>query len=363
MEKAINQQKNIDTDRLISLINNMSDAVIATDSNFIVTHYNASALNLLDRNTSIAKNTLSDVMKIVDIDDEPVNLKTLIKSIKVSLTSDEFKLLYVDKSTINLYLSITPLHLGFGKEDGGFIITFRDITQEKSLDNERDEFISVVSHELRNPIAIAEGSLSNALYSIDKKIPIDQLKTEIDRSHKQIIFLSELINDLTSLSRAENNKKPDILDKINASELIQELANEYIDKANNKKLKLLTNPDPNLEIICSSRLYVKEILQNFISNAIKYTESGNIEISAKHSPIGIEFTVSDTGIGISKADSLKIFNKFFRSGDYRTSQSSGTGLGLYIAIKLAKIISAQISFESALNHGSTFRLNVPNQKQ
>ena len=77
---------------------------------------------------------------------------------------------------------------------------------------------------------------------------------------------------------------------------------------------------------------------------------------------GINFSVADTGIGISKADSTKVFNKFFRSGDYRTSKSSGTGLGLYVATKLSKLLSGQITMSSTLNHGSTFTLFVPDKK-
>jgi two-component system, OmpR family, phosphate regulon sensor histidine kinase PhoR len=363
LDKSFLQSKSLDSDRLLSLINNMSDAVIALDKDLKVTHYNASTLSLLDRNTSIEDMTIDKVMYLIGKDDKSYNLKELIKSLKVSYNSSDFKLIYPeDNSSINIYLSIAPVHMGYGREEGGYVISFRDITREKSLDDERDEFISVVSHELRNPIAIAEGNLSNALYSITNKHSLDELQNEIDQSHKQIIFLSELINDLTSLARAENNKDPGKIDKFNPSELIQELANEFSSKAEEKKLKIFAKPDPNLELLHSSRLYVKEILQNFVTNAIKYTESGGVEIVAKKTKDGVEFSVSDTGIGISKADSVKVFNKFFRSGDYRTSKSTGTGLGLYIAMKLSKILKSTITFESVLNHGSTFKLLVPDQK-
>jgi signal transduction histidine kinase len=107
-------------------------------------------------------------------------------------------------------------------------------------------------------------------------------------------------------------------------------------------------------------LYVREILQNFITNAIKYSEKGSITVGARPQKDGVVFTVSDTGIGISKADQERVFDKFFRSEDFRTRSNSGTGLGLYVTMKLTRLIHADISLESELNHGSTFSIFIPN---
>ncbi|HEY1644773.1 MAG TPA: ATP-binding protein, partial [Candidatus Saccharimonadales bacterium] len=83
---------------------------------------------------------------------------------------------------------------------------------------------------------------------------------------------------------------------------------------------------------------------------------------AKAEEKGVRFTVADTGIGISKGDQERVFDKFFRSEDYRTRQTNGTGLGLYVTMKLTKLIKADIDFESELNKGSTFTIFVPNMK-
>ena len=94
--------------------------------------------------------------------------------------------------------------MGFGKEgERGYVLLLRDITKEKSLEEERDEFISVVSHELRTPIAIAEGNISNAKFVAEKSGDLSQIKTTLNQAHEQITFLSGLINDLATLSRAE----------------------------------------------------------------------------------------------------------------------------------------------------------------
>ncbi|HUD11107.1 MAG TPA: ATP-binding protein, partial [Candidatus Saccharimonadia bacterium] len=105
----------------------------------------------------------------------------------------------------------------------------------------------------------------------------------------------------------------------------------------------------------------REILQNLITNAIKYTKSGQITVGCSRVATGTEFTVHDTGIGISASDKPKIFTKFYRSEDYRTRQTGGTGLGLYITRKLSEKLGVKISFTSRLNHGSTFTLRVPNR--
>jgi len=270
--------------------------------------------------------------------------------------------MYPDGGTINLYLSIAPVHLGYGSSgQRGYVVLLRDITREKSLEEERDEFISVVSHELRTPIAIAEGSIGNALFLVQKTPSID--KTIVDaltQAHDQTTFLAGMINDLATLSRAERGKLAVEVESINAHDMLQELAKNYTTEATNKGLELKTELDPTLELLKSSRLYVREILQNFITNAIKYTEKGSVTIAAKPHEGGVEFSVHDTGIGISKADRDKVFDKFFRSEDFRTRQNSGTGLGLYVTSKLARIIHAEIELESILNEGTTFKIFIPN---
>jgi signal transduction histidine kinase len=110
-------------------------------------------------------------------------------------------------------------------------------------------------------------------------------------------------------------------------------------------------------------LYVREVLQNFITNAIKYTEKGSITLGAKpdHGR-GAEFSVTDTGIGISRSDQERVYDKFFRSDDFRTRKTNGTGLGLYVTLKLARLLHAELNLESELNKGSTFSILVPNLK-
>jgi signal transduction histidine kinase len=108
----------------------------------------------------------------------------------------------------------------------------------------------------------------------------------------------------------------------------------------------------------ASRLYLHELLQNFITNSIKYTKEGSVTVSVRNKDGLVTFEVKDTGIGISKADQAKVFKKFYRSEDYRTRETGGTGLGLYVATKLAKKLNTTINLSSRLNHGSTFSFAI-----
>lgn len=354
--------ENLEHERLKTLINSMADAVIAVDENQKVVIYNGASLNILDLNKELKNLRIFKIMHLIDKNNQAIDVEDLINEASTQFTSRDLRLKYPDGETINVYLSIAPVHLGYGKTgQRGHVLLIRDITREKSLEEERDEFISVVSHELRTPIAITEANISNAQFMVEKSAGVPQIVIDsLDASHKQIVFLAGMINDLATLSRAERGKLVAEVEPINVHELLLELKKDYSQSAEDKGLKLKVKPDPNLEILKSSKLYVREVLQNFITNAIKYTETGNVTVEAHKAKNGVMFEVSDTGIGISKADKQKVFDKFFRSEDFRTRKNNGTGLGLYVTMKLAKLIHAEIDLTSELNKGSTFSVFVPN---
>lgn len=349
-------------ERLVSLINSMADGVIAVDKNVRVVLYNGAALNILDRNDPIERKPLDDIFHPISQDDKHINVTKLVQSVSVPTSNRDLKLKYGDGSVINLYISIAPVRLGYGEQgQQGYVILLRDISHEKSLEEERDEFISVVSHELRTPIAITEGNIGNAEFIVEKSGDLEKVKQALHEAHNQTLFLAGLVNDLAMLSRAERGVAPVDVEPVDVPVLLEELVHNYGEQASAKGLKLTSHVDDarKPELVCS-KLYLREVLQNFITNSIKYTETGSVSISAEGIPDGVKFSVSDTGIGISKPDQQKVFQKFFRSGDYRTTKASGTGLGLYVTAKLARLLNAHITLDSELNKGSTFAIRVPN---
>lgn len=360
-DKNVIQAADIDHQRLDSLINSMSDGVIATDEKANIVLYNGAALNVLDVNAIQKGDSIDTVLKLTNDSNDPLDVRRIILDAKTQTTSRDYKIKYSDNSIVSLYLSISPVHLGYGKSgDRGFVLIIRDITREKSLEEERDEFISVISHELRTPIAIAEGAIGNAQFILEKTGDMDKIKEALASAHQQAVYLEDMINDLSTLSRAERGVLENNVEDINAHDFVESLQQTYLKDAEDKGLQLYIDIDPELELLRSSKLYVQEIMQNFITNAIKYTEEGSVTIHAKKAKDGVEFAVSDTGIGISKGDQARVFDKFFRSEDFRTRSQNGTGLGLHVTRKLAQLAKAQITLTSELGKGSTFTIFFPN---
>ncbi len=354
------QKAKLERERLQALINSMTDGVLATDTSGNVEVYNGSILDILNSNVSLNNQNITKHLKINNADGTEVDYFSLAKKQQGYLVSRDFLLPQSETDNINIYISISPVKIGYGREDSdGYIFLLRDITREKSLEEERDEFVSVVSHELRTPVTIAEGNLSNAeLLSKKEKTP-DSIVKSLDEAHKQIIFLSDMINDLATLSRAEQGKLQAAPEDIDIHELVKSLQRDYRMSAQQKGLEFSSHVGREVVSIFSSRLYVREILQNFITNSIKYTEEGAVKLDITMKGTSVQFAVSDTGIGISNTDQKHVFKKFFRSEDYRTRENSGTGLGLYVTMKLAKLVNAQIKVSSELNEGSTFTIIVP----
>lgn len=355
---------NLKNDRFTVIINNLHEAVISTDKAGIVDLYNAATLNILDTNIPIKDKHIGNVLHLKDSSGKSFPLlKELEKSVG-TVIRDDLRLNFGKPEEIRVEVTFTPIRSSYTKTQksdahDGYIIMIRDITKAKSLEEERDEFISVVSHELRTPVTVIEAEISN-IQALMKHPDVSQKMKDdaLEDAHNQIVFLAKIINDLSALSRAERGVG-DKIEEIDVKQFVHDLYNQFLDSATEKKLKLNLDLDQKLQTLNTSKLYLEELMQNFINNAIKYTKVGSVTIGAKLIPNYVIFTVKDTGIGISRSDQSHVFEKFFRSEDYRTKETSGTGLGLYVSSKLAKKLGARIEMTSRLNHGSTFAINVP----
>lgn len=350
--------------RILSLINSMSDGVISTDMKGYITLYNAAALSLLDTNQSLTGRKIGEIFHLIDKRHRKVDVMNLLANSKGMEESRDYNLKYNEREHISLALTSSEIKIGFGAQSGkGYVVTFRDISREKSLEEERDEFIAVISHELRTPVAVAEANISNAQFMISKGQPAETVSGSLDIAHNQIVYLAGMLNDLATLSRAERGDLKQNPESVHPVEILENVFRSFSKPVKEKGLKFTKKvKDSTPTTITSNGLYVQEILQNFVSNALKYTQKGSISLTVEGVKDGVKFSVKDTGIGISKSDAKKVFNKFFRSEDYRTRETSGNGLGLYITKKLAKILDAEFEVESVLNKGSTFSVIIPDIK-
>ncbi|MBX4201522.1 PAS domain-containing sensor histidine kinase [Candidatus Saccharibacteria bacterium] len=351
-------QDQLDHDRLMALINSLSDGFLAVSEEGIIELSNGVALSMLDTNSLLGKK-INEAMPIISTSDDVINPLLLVPNAASNFNSRDYRLAYTDGTIVHLYINVSVVRSGFGKQNrGGYVFIFRDITKEKTAEEERDEFISVASHELRNPVAVAEGSISNAILLSEKASVDDNIVSVLKSAHEQIMFLGSLINDLAMVSRADRARLAESAEEFDAAVLINALQSDYQERAKQKGL-VLSSQIEELPKLYGSRLYTREILQNFVTNAIKYTEKGSITIRASANTNGVDLSVTDTGIGIDKEEQRKVFTKFFRSDDSRVRKISGTGLGLYVSQKLARLMNGSITMNSEINQGSTFTLHLP----
>lgn len=360
------EEASFEKERILTLINSITDAVLSVNSKGEIELFNSAALDLFNTNQNLVGKKISKIGAFTKINTDKFNFQEIFKSEKPFFSTNDLTL-HSSDGDIRVELEIITVHSNFSNQKSHtngkkFVIIIRDITKQKTLDEERDEFISVVSHELRTPVAITEGALSNLKIMIERKMPYETLQKSTDTTYQQVIFLATMINDLSTLSRAERGIG-DSLENISPKELGQNLFKKYQPSAEEKGLILNLNLGNSLGNVRTSRLYLEELLQNFITNAIKYTREGSVEINFKKSKNGVIFSVKDSGIGISKSDQKRVFDKFYRSEDYRTRETGGTGLGLYVSAKLANKIGTKIQLNSKLNHGSEFFFELPNSKQ
>lgn len=355
--------ENLQRDRIMTIVNNLADAIISTNENGSITVYNAATLALLDTNQTLDNQPIGTIVKLLDSDKKPFDITAALHDTKTVTTRDDLFLPIGDDESLRFEVILSPIHSSAGdNQTNGYVIIMRDITKAKSLEEERDEFISVVSHELRTPITIAEGSVSNLQLMNERGILTkDKTAAVIKSTHDQILFLASMVNDLSTLSRAERGAA-DNPEPIDVRAMVNDLYNQYLPESKDRGLHFNLDTAGKLGTVLASRLYLQELIQNFITNALKYTKEGSVTFEAKRKGDTVEFTVRDTGIGMAKSDQAKIFDKFYRAEDYRTRETNGTGLGLYVSAKLAKKLGTKIELSSRLNHGSSFSFSLPVEK-
>ena len=358
----IEAQKNIihEHEKVLAIINSIREAIVSVDIKGNIELYNSAALDFFDTNASLIGKNINNILKLTTLDGKTFNLKkVLVKNKSLFSRNDLSFNLGEEKIRVEIELvAVSDVFLTKERlKDKKYILMIRDITKQKTLDEERDEFISVVSHELRTPVTIAEGAISNLSLAIEKDMPKQVLSKNADITYEQVKFLATMINDLSTLSRAERGVSDKFVE-LNIKDLGQKILEKYHKNADDKGLNLELVMNNNLPSIKTSELYLEELLQNLITNALKYTKEGEIKISITNNEKNIRFMVEDTGIGISKSDQKKIFDKFYRSEDYRTRETGGTGLGLYVSSKLADKLDTKIELSSKLNHGSKFWFDI-----
>jgi two-component system, OmpR family, phosphate regulon sensor histidine kinase PhoR len=244
-------------------------------------------------------------------------------------------------------------------ETTGTVTVLVDITEDKKLEQLKTDFVSLVSHELKSPVAAIAGYLNLIIDGLTAGNPQKEREI-ITRSRDKADSLLLLINDLLDMSRAERRGASKLMEPLSLAPILEETLQFYQNEAKSKSLDVSLEGVENLPQVVGNHDDLARLFANLISNAIKYTlEKGQVKVIGKQRDGHVEIAVIDSGIGMSKEDLEKIFGEFFRGRNALARKISGTGLGLAICRRIIEDHHGQIAVESELDKGSTFRVILP----
>ncbi len=347
--------------KLITLVNSLGEGIFAVDRSGKVILYNSAALELLDTHNDAINQAFSDMVHLLDSQGQEVFPVATVLETGATIARDDL-VLKNREPVISVHVHITPVYER-AKQTGAMVL-IRDISRQKSFENQKDEFISIISHELRTPIAIVEANVSTALLPSFTQLP-DKARKMLDSAQKNLRYLSNLLHDLSDLARSERTILDTEIVSFKPVELVLDIVKNFTSDVTEAGHTIKAEVDKSIDSVTTSKVRVEEILVNYMTNAIKYCgrPSQIIVGVSKATKIqgGVCFWVADTGLGFNSADAENVFKKLFRSTNQQTRAVKGTGMGLYIVKTQAESIGGVVWASSVPNKGSIFYLEIPAQ--
>lgn len=234
--------------------------------------------------------------------------------------------------------------------------TKSDIEHLKRLQKMRSEFLANVSHELRTPIFAIQGYIETLLNGAISDDNVN--KNFLGKANHHTLSLNNLLNDLIDISMIESGEMRMSFRYFKIDDYLKNLVNEFIPSASEKKLELIYYPcNVNLQLF-GDKEKLRQVIVNLISNAIKYTEKGKIEVLVEEEPKYGKIIIRDSGIGIPEEDAQRIFERFYRVDKARSRAVGGTGLGLAIVKHIIEAHGSKIEVNSRFNEGSEFSFRL-----
>src|SRR3990167_266899 len=234
---------------------------------------------------------------------------------------------------------------------------FQDVTEEKRVEAIKRDFVANVCHELRTPLASIKGYAETLLDgALNDRATLKKFLTIIDRHANR---MTAIIDDLLTISMIESHQMQLKLEAVDIKGLINSVLQGFEKNARDKGLKLIFDMRDDLPAVTADRVRLEQVIVNLVDNAIKYTNQGEVKISARKEDNAMRIDVEDTGIGIPEKDIPRIFERFYRVDKGRSRELGGTGLGLAIVKHIIQAHKGKIWVESQLGKGTTFRFTLP----
>ncbi|MBP1994635.1 cell wall metabolism sensor histidine kinase WalK [Paenibacillus eucommiae] len=343
-------------DKLASILTNMNDGVIAADEfgRVIVLNRRAKQILQVEEETTIGKEIAAVLGMPGEAIQEYVSSVNNMTVLEIHLPDDEEQLV--------VRVTFTPIHRR-GEGVSGTIAVLQDVTEQEKLEQARREFVANVSHELRTPLT----TIKSYLEALDDGAMDDhQLATRflgVTRSETERMI--RLVTDLLHLSRLDSKQAIIAKESTVVSEMLEEVADRFSFQLQQRRIRIVIRIEQGISRIMLDRDKIDQVLDNLVSNAIKYTaDEGTIHILAR--PVDkdlLQISVQDTGIGIPKKDLERIFERFYRVDKARSRNMGGTGLGLSIAREIIKAHGGAISLESEFGQGTKVVFTLPVQAE
>jgi len=330
-----------DRARLATILSNMADGVIMTDT---------------EGNISLANQTAARLFNIKDAENKPlieaVRDHEIDELLKLCLKTGGMQSVQYESGNSRRYLRAIAVPIAHS----GVLLLFQDLTSLRNLQTTRRELIGNISHEFRTPLAgikaMAETLRDGAVD--DKKAARDfltRIDSEVDR-------LTQLVAELTELSRIETGKAELKLEPLNLNNLVEEVTAQLSPQAERRKLTVVKKLAADLSSVPADKARVRQVMLNLLHNAIKFTEpGGKITVTTRKQGDSVTVDIADTGRGIATGDLPHVFERFYKVDKARTGE--GTGMGLAIAKHIIEAHGGDIRVESEEGKGSTFSFSLP----
>lgn len=354
-EEIMEKEKQLreEQQRMVGVISNLSDGLLIFDNKNKLSFINPSAEALLKVEGKNVLNRhitgLSDYGMLGDI---AVLLGGGIKELK------RYRLSI--KGNGNLVFEISSSSL-FGQDRKvGSLVIIKDVTQEKLVEKIKTDFIMLSAHQLRTPISAVKWILKMFLEGDLGKIKPEQ-KEFIEKAYKSNERMVVLVNDLLNVSKIEEGKYLYNPKLSKLEDIVQIVFDFYRDEFDDKKIDFeykKTDKDFPLTMLDVDR--IKLVVQNFVDNALKYTESGGkVTIATSYDKNNVGLMIEDTGAGIPAEQQKRVFSNFFRGSNVMKMETEGSGLGLYVSKNIIEAHGGRVWFESKENKGSKFYFSIP----
>ena len=289
---------------------------------------------------------------------EVVRQTELIEAVRQVLRGEPRVQSEIATGTLRQHYFATTVAAVQAGDTSGAVVVLHDITELRKLERVRRDFVANVSHELRTPLTAIQGFAETLLAGAIDDAHNRTRFLEIILEHSR--RLARLTEDLLMLSKMDAERLELEFRRISISQLMESCLETSQHRAREKNLEVRLDTPSSLPDVSGDRRRLAEVLQNLLDNAMQYTmPDGKITLSAEARSDEVIVTVSDTGIGIPRADQPRIFERFYRVDVARSREAGGTGLGLSIAKHLVEAHGGRLWVESELGQGSRFHFSVP----